>query len=343
MDAPGVNGGSMCICVDMLEMEETIKPRNFRISAEPSCTIYEVKNKIQESEGIPPCRQRLFFGEQPLEDGRILSDYGSPIRNLSLLHAQNDHGETIRASNAITEFLRLHLGPGLDELRRSIQARPELLRQRCLDSRDLPLHAALDGTWSQDVVQLLVNVWSRAVREAGDGGSLPMHRAAARCSLETVKCLWEEWSWALRVRDEMGELPLHKAAAYNPSLEVAQFLYDAYPESLNEKSDDGSLPLQRATSANNSLEVVEFLTNATREALIPTPLENAGKEKDLSLRRCSSLLERVDRTEPTKATPVSGSVVSEPGEKDIICGPAGKGLCEVMGYSFPFLLIFSSP
>jgi hypothetical protein len=94
MDAPGVNGGSMRICVDMLEMEETIKPRNFRIRAEPSCTIYEIKKEIQDSEGIPPGRQCLFFGEQQQEDGRILSDYGSPIRNLSLLHTQNDHGET---------------------------------------------------------------------------------------------------------------------------------------------------------------------------------------------------------------------------------------------------------
>jgi hypothetical protein len=95
MDAPGVNGGSVRICVDMLETDEAIKPRNFRIRAEPSCTIYEIKTKIEDSEGIPPDRQCLFFGEQQqLEDGRILSDYGSPIRNLSLLHTQNDHGET---------------------------------------------------------------------------------------------------------------------------------------------------------------------------------------------------------------------------------------------------------
>ena len=40
-----------------------------------SDTIENVKNRIQEMEGVPPDQQRLFFNRKELEEGPTLADY----------------------------------------------------------------------------------------------------------------------------------------------------------------------------------------------------------------------------------------------------------------------------
>merc|ERR1711920_941389 len=63
---------------------KTLNGQTITVEVEGANTIDDVKNKIEDSAGIPSCQQELTFEKQHLDDEQTLAEYG--IMKESELH-----------------------------------------------------------------------------------------------------------------------------------------------------------------------------------------------------------------------------------------------------------------
>ncbi|CZR50290.1 probable ubiquitin-like protein ubl1 [Phialocephala subalpina] len=59
----------------MLIKVRTLTGKEIELDIEPDYRVSQIKEKVEEKEGIPPVQQRLIFGGKQMSDEKTATDY----------------------------------------------------------------------------------------------------------------------------------------------------------------------------------------------------------------------------------------------------------------------------
>ena len=149
---------------------------------------------------------------------------------------------------------------------------------------DLPVHSVLD--YDRDVaakIRFLTGQWPDCVKELGEHGELPLHRACAQFKpdLSVIKCIFELYPKAIHARTARQKcLPLHCLYVdYEPPKEIIHFLVTQLPYGIGAKDAEGRLPLHYTCAGCFSLEGLKYIIELYPDAIrIESPIHGRGWE-----------------------------------------------------------------
>lgn len=133
-----------------------------------------------------------------------------------------------------------------------------------------------------DILGLFVERFPEAARYAGEGGVLPVHKAAGQGSksLEFCRMLIETYPGSEKIATSEGAttsggvLPLHLACR-GGTVETVQYLLRLYPESVNTTNGHGAYPIHYAMEGlrmrdnpDPAIEMVQFLLDCNPNAVL---------------------------------------------------------------------------